>query len=406
VAYFFTRFPHPTEMVLQREVRALWRLGLRPELHSLHGGGADFEGCVVQRFSKWLLLLLPWHLAIEWWRKPQWILRMAGLLFSSWPRDWLNYWENLFGAGAGVVLAASMRRRGVEHIHAAWASLPAMSAWVVAGLNDSRFSMGAHAYDVFEYGGDWFLAEKCAAAAFVHTETEAGRRRLMALGVPTEKILRVRRGLDRLPPIRTCEGVSPGVLRVVCVARLVEKKGIVQQLRIYRVLLDRGLKLQVRILGDGPLRRSLERQVRENGLGKAVEFGGHLEQQEVGRALAESDVLVHTGVVAASGDRDGLPNVVPEAMAAGAIVVTAPGEGVLEAVEHGVTGLVCPLEDPDAWHAAFVRVRDDGDFCTAVRARAREWVEKFFSAETNVRPLLEGFVSAGGRVGRTSRDTP
>src|SRR5687768_5541058 len=162
VAYFFTRFPHPTETFLQREVRAMRRLGVQPLLFSWHGGASEFEGLSVRRFSKWRLVSLVWHAAREWWWHPREMNALARSLFLTWPRDWLNCWENLFGAAIAVVVAPEFRRDRVDHIHAVWASLPAMVAWNLSRSTGIPFSIGAHAYDVFEHGGDWFLREKCA----------------------------------------------------------------------------------------------------------------------------------------------------------------------------------------------------------------------------------------------------
>lgn len=392
VAYFFTRFPHPTETFLQREIRGMWQLGLAPQIHSFHAGAAAFDGRPVRQFSKWRLLALPVCIAREWWRRPHEIGRFAAMLFTTWPRDWLNYWENLYGAGIGVVLASTLRRERIQHVHAAWASLPAMAAWVASCLNGCTFSTGAHAYDLFEHGGDWFLRDKCAAAAFVHTSTAAGVRRLIQLGVPPDKVVLARRGLDHLPDMRP---LRPGrrPLRIVCVARLVEKKGLLRQIGLYRHARQAGLQIEVQIVGDGPLRERLQRETAAAALDDVVRLSGHLDQHGVWAALAHADVLVHTGVVTGSGDRDGLPNVVPEAMAAGVVVVTAPADGVQEAIQDGTTGLVCPLDDPSAWVRALERVRDDDAFVESVRAAARAWVEESFNARRNAWRVLERFLA-------------
>lgn len=395
VAYFFTRFPHPTETFLQREVRAMWALGLRPQVHSFHDGASTFDGHPVLRFSKLRLLLLPWFIALEWCRRPAEVSRFAAMLFTGWPRDWLNYWENLYGAGIAVVLASSLRRARVQHVHAAWASLPAMAAWIVARLNGITFSTGAHAYDLFEHEGDWFIAPKCRAAAFVHTSTAAGLRRLLHLGIAPGKIVLARRGLDEFPAVHALR-LDRRPLRVVCVARLVPKKGLHAQLALYRHARSNGLDLDVHIVGDGPLRMDLEREIAASGLGGVVRLTGHRAQPEVWAELAWADVLVHTGVVTATGDRDGLPNVVPEAMAAGAVVITALGDGVLEAVADGQTGIVCPLDQPDAWLDAFRRVRDDDAFVEQLRRRGRGWVEEHFDARRNAARILERFALTVG----------
>lgn len=387
IAYFFTRFPFLTETFLQREIRALHLLGVRPDLYSWHGGGTEFDGSSVVRFPKWRLFQLLWRLPAELVGQPAVIGRFLRRLFTTGPRNWLNFWENLYGAGIGVVVASSFRDRRVDHIHAVWASLPAMVAWVVAELTNTPFSIGAHAYDLFEHGGDWFLRDKCQAARFVHTSTAAGKARLETLPFEAAKVLVVRRGLDAFPVCRPLRPVRVPA-HIVCVARLVEKKGLPQQLRLYRALRDAGFEFRVRIIGAGPLQQFLQAQIARLGLAGQVALVGAVSLARVWEELQAADVLMHTGVVASTGDRDGLPNVVPEAMAAGVIVVTAPGAGVLEAVADGKTGLVCDLDNSSMWIRSLRRLQTDDAFAEGLRVRARRWVEENFDAVANARLLL------------------
>jgi glycosyltransferase involved in cell wall biosynthesis len=393
VAYFFTRFPHPTETFLQREVRAMRRLGLQPILFSWHRGAAVFDDLPVRRFSKWRLLTLPWCALREWWLHPAEITALTRQLFRGWPADWMNYWENLYGAGIAAVVAPEFRRAGFHHVHAVWASLPAMVAWALSRMTGVPFSLGAHAYDVFEHGGDWFLREKCAAAKFVHTSTEAARQRLREIGIADDCLLLARRGLDSLPAMKPPRALRTP-LRIVCVARLVEKKGLHRQLALYRFCRDAGLKFTARLIGDGPLRGSLRAAIRAWRLDDCVTLCGAMPIEAVWAELAAADVLVHTGVITASGDRDGLPNVVPEAMCAGTIVITAPGAGVLEAVRPEVTGLVCPLEDPRAWREAFARVQRDDDLVARLQSAARGWAERNYDGVKNAGKILARFASS------------
>ncbi|RME69433.1 MAG: colanic acid biosynthesis glycosyltransferase WcaL [Verrucomicrobia bacterium] len=393
VAYLFTRFPWPTETFLQREIEGLVALGFRPDLYSFHGGGGVFCGLPVRRVSKWRLLQLLWLGPVAALRDPDFVLPLARRLFVEWPRDWMNHWENLYGGGIAVVLAGAFRRAGYTHLHGVWASFPAMAAWVLARFTGASFSFGAHAYDLFEYGGDWLLREKAAGAAFIHTSTCAGERRLRALGVPKEKIQLARRGLARWH-----EAVDRGAvgdpLRIICVARLVPKKGLVRQVRLYAALKRRGFRLSVKIVGDGPLRPELEREIRTVGVEREVRLLGALPQPAVWAELARADVLVHTGEVTRSGDRDGLPNVVPEAMAAGALVITTPAEGVCEAIADGETGFVRRIDDPDAWAECLTAITHDRALCRRVRRAARAWVEANFDARKNAALLLERFRQA------------
>ena len=267
---------------------------------------------------------------------------------------------------------------------------PATAAWILWRADGHRYSAAAHAYDLFEHGGDWWLDEKLRGAAFVHTSTEMGRLAIIARGLPADKVVCIRRGLESLPALKPLRA-SRVPLRLVCVARLIEKKGCDRQLRIYAALRSAGVPFAARIVGDGPLRARLEREAGRLEIAADVTFTGQLPQHEVWGELADADVLLHTGVIAPSGDRDGLPNVIPEAMAAGVLVATSEAAGATEAVTDGVTGLVLPVEEPAAWVAALRRISSDDALAERLRAAARAWVEENFDAHRNAGRLLAQF---------------
>ncbi|MBP7142903.1 MAG: glycosyltransferase family 4 protein, partial [Opitutaceae bacterium] len=283
------------------------------------------------------------------------------------------------------------RRRKPDLVHAAWAGGPATAAWILSRLTGVRFSAAAHAYDIYEHGGDWWLMEKLRDAAFVHTSTEMAGATLVSRGLDRARLQVIRRGLVTYPPFKPLRGVRDP-LRILCIARLVEKKGIARQLEIYAALMRADIRFEARILGDGPLRDSLVQHCRRLGLDMLVTFCGHCSQEEVAGALAWADVLVHTGVVSASGDRDGLPNVIPEAMAAGVLVVTSPAAATTEAIADRENGRAIPMDDVNDWVNAMRELKDDPFLCERLRLAARAWVEKEFDAHRNAARLHRLFL--------------
>ena len=393
IAYLFTTFPKNTETFLQREIIAMRAQGADLLIYSLWGGGGTFRGQPVARFNKWRLFTLLWLIPIESWRRPE-VLRelLRGLVKRRAP-SWLNFWENMLGAGFACLHAGAFRKNPPTLIHAAWGGAPATAAWLLWRLDGHRFSAAAHAYDIYEHGGDWWLREKLEHAAFVHTSTEMARQALIARGLAPEKIIVIRRGLDRLPVVKSLRA-SRVPLHLICVARLVEKKGLDHQLRIYAALRAAGVAFAARIVGEGPLRPELEKLAGHLGIGAEVTFTGHLAQHEVWNQLAWADVLLHTGVIAPSGDRDGLPNVIPEAMSVGVLVVTSPVAATTEAVTDGVSGLVAPAENSAAWVAALRRLAGDDAFAEKLRLAARHWVEENYDAHKNAARLREHMARA------------
>jgi glycosyltransferase involved in cell wall biosynthesis len=396
ITYLFTTFPKTTEMFLQREIAALKARGVRLRIHSMWGGGGVFRGIEVESFSKWRLLELLWLLPYESWRRPEVLRELLRGLARRRPPSWINFWENMLGAGFACVYARSFRRSPPALVHAAWGGAPATAAWLLWRLDGWRFTAGAHAYDVFENGGDWWLTEKLERAEFIHTSTDLARNALVARGIAPERVVCIRSGLERLPSLGPIHP-SRSPLHILALARLVEKKGLDHQLRIYAALRAAGLEFNARIVGDGPLRQRLERLAGHLGIADRVTFAGQVPPHEVWEHLGWADVLLHTGVVAPSGDRDGLPNVIAEAMAAGVPVVTSPTAGTTEAVSDGLTGIVLPVDHPEAWVPVLRRLATDDAHYESLRRQARAWVEEHFDVRVNTDRLLRRFEAAIAR---------
>lgn len=150
---------------------------------------------------------------------------------------------------------------------------------------------------------------------------------------------------------RAANGGSP--VRLLAVGRLVEKKG-------FHVLLDALADIdptlwELMIVGDGPERRTLE----DAASALPVTFAGQLSREDLTRADAQADVAVFPSVRAASGDQDGLPVALLEAMASGCAVIVSDLPGLDEAVKPGVTGLSVASGDVVALREALLSLIGD-----------------------------------------------
>lgn len=160
-----------------------------------------------------------------------------------------------------------------------------------------------------------------------------------------------------------------GPLRVLFVGRLVEKKGLA-------ILLEAlggvdGVRLTV--VGDGPLRAALARQA----AGLAVTFVGQVGRSQLAALYRDHDVVATPSVPAASGDQDGLPVALLEAMASGCAVVASDLPGINEVIEDGVSGVLLPPGDVQALRDAIARLAHDVDATAALGAAARRRVENY-----------------------------
>ncbi len=195
-------------------------------------------------------------------------------------------------------------------------------------------------------------------AAAVTTMNVEMRQRLLDLGAPEGGTYVLPMGADVDGVRSTGAGIMRHPGRILFVGRLVEKKGLAVLLEALRELPD-GWSLDV--IGDGPLRRPLQARA----AGMPVRFLGQATKEDLARAYAGCDLLVAPSVPAASGDQDGLPVALLEAMAAGCPVVVSRLAGIDEAVVDGETGLLVAPGEPAALAAALARLLEDD----ALRAR-------------------------------------
>ena len=406
IAYFVMKYPTASQTFIEREMLELAANGLQIEVHPCldFRRAADLPpppaGLTVVRAGPcWRLLpAMLTGMIYELGRRPALLGRGIGLLVRHWPRHAEGWFMTVWGSLFALARAREFRRRGISVFHGAWATAPATAAAVLGELCGRPFSFGGHAYDLHRHGGDPLLAAKLAAARFVHTTTEANVQSLRTRFLHSRaEIVLARRGLRRLPPLPgpPVDGDPAGrEVRLLSVGRLVEKKGQRHQIDACRALARRGRRFRLRIIGEGPLRPALEAQIARAGLGESVELPGERTPAEVEAAYAWADVFWHTGIVDSQGDRDGLPNVVPEAMAHGLPVISSAAGGAAEAVRDGETGLIVDPADAEVLANAVERLAGDAPLRERLGKNGRAWVEENFLAEVNTRRLVRAFAKA------------
>ena len=391
LAYLFVSYPGRSQAFLHREIAGLTRQGFTVEIHALWRRGPVTPGAVPVGAT---LHGFPWW---GWWGALPSLLRILctqpRLLARAWrtvrahpPCFAENWWHSLLGLLFALARLEHFRKSGITHLHGAWATAPATAAAILSALLPAPFSFGAQAYDIYRGGGDAFLAPKMRAARFIHTTTQANVVYLTsACPEAAHKIKLIRRGLDHLPSPRAYETLNRP-LRILSVARLIPKKGHRHQLEAAAALLAQGIPFQLKIVGDGPLRPELEQSMRKLGLQPLVEFCGHQEQAAVQDCYRWTDLFWHTGIIDPEGDRDGLPNVVPEAMAHGAVVVASSVGAVTEAIRDDWTGLVRNVGEPMAWAEAARRLAEDVELRRRLGEEGRRWVESNFLSSEKFAP--------------------
>lgn len=216
------------------------------------------------------------------------------------------------------------------------------------------------------------------------------KERLTELGAPPEKLIVRHMGVDATALSYEPRSLAPREsLRLLSVARLVEKKGIEYALEALALAGPRlGRPFEYQIVGDGPLRQQLETKSRALGLGAQVRFVGPLESRAVKQLMASMHALLAPSVTAENGDKEGIPVALMEAMARGLSVFSTRHSGIPELVRDGETGYCVPERDAPALAAALVAWAEAPETWPEMRARARRLVESEFDVRTLTPALI------------------
>ena len=392
VLYICTTFPKLSEQFIQREVDGLRAdaEAIELEIVSLWGGDRLYKGVPIRTFPKWKLLHLLWSLPWALIRQPGTLVTNLTKFFTGKPPSAVNFLETALGYGYAVVNWVRVKNDPPDLIHGIWATSPVSAALFLSALTKVPYSMGAHAFDVFEDGGDWHLEEKLEGAAMVHSSSGSTARQILRHGVDPDKVRVIRRGLVEFPKFKPVRHNRRSI-RIVSVGRLVEKKGFFYQIDIFKALKKSGIDYNAHIVGSGNLGQALRDYRDKSGLHNDVEFWGQLSFDAVQEQLAWADLFFFTGRISSKGDRDGLPNVIGEALAHGVVVLTTDVGATTEAIKHEESGLILPGDDVSAWVEAVETVIHEDPLVEKMRANGRAWVEENFDAHKNSRLLYQAF---------------
>jgi glycosyltransferase involved in cell wall biosynthesis len=393
-AYVLLWFPKPSETFIFREVVNLRKAGLPLKVFTLYGAlthalsdemraaSADVERLGIRHFGRVLAGVLHW-----WRRDPKrTTVLFRAVLWRRW-RGLEKTGESLWASLCAFHLARRFEEERIEHIHAPWACGPATAAWVASRLTGIPFSFTCRAWDI--YPPDSALRDKLHDAAFVRSETQTNIKHLAATcNADTTKIHLTYNGVPLTAHAEAPVAMQPPY-RLLAMGRFVGKKGYEFLLHACKQLADDGVDFHLTLAGDGPRAFQLKRLARNLGLDGRVSFPGFVSYDAVSGLFRAADIFIMPSVVHASGDRDGIPTVIMEALTHRVPVIATNVSGIPELIEDGVTGLLIPEKDPAAIARAALRLINDRPAALAMAERGRAKVRELFDPERNHKKVLE-----------------
>jgi len=404
VAFVLKGYPRLSEAFIAQEIAALERRGLGilivslrrqtdTRVHAIHAG---IRAAVT--YLPEYLLLEPFRVLRAWWRTRK--LETYSKTFALWLRDLIRdpTPNRIRRFGQALVLAAELPR-DVARLHAHFLHTPASVTRYAALLLGLPWSGSAHAKDIWTTP-EWEKREKLASCDWLVTCTKVNRDHLAALA-PAGRVELVYHGVDlaRFPRHSSSREMKDGTdardpVIILSVARLVEKKGTDVLLEAL-ARLPKDLNWKFVHVGGGPLRGKLERRARALGIARRVEWRGPLTQDRLLEAYRKADLFALASRIARDGDRDGLPNVLAEALSQGLACVATRVSAIPELVREGVTGVLVDENHPAALAHALEALIADPARRRALGAAGQARVHGEFGLEANLERLAQKFGLAG-----------
>lgn len=415
VAYVLKGYPRLSEVFIASEIYRVERLGVPLRLYVLKAADEDVHHDVVRR-----LQVTPEYLmqstSLSNTGLLRWLVTNLGAFRPALLRTARRYPVGLARATGQALAQAVRARRGflalprklyvvellravdladrihdagdVIRLHAHFAHGTTTVTWLTSTITGLPFSFTGHAKDLYadELNPRGLLRRKMDAASFVATCTDANRRHLTSLGSQTPVHV-VYHGLNA-----DFEGLVaaneqreiPSRVRLLAVGRLVRKKGLDTFVDACALLRGRGVDFQAAIAGEsGDHEPDVRARVVASGLEDRVTFLGPLRQHALYDEYRRATVFALPCRVLEDGDRDGIPNVLMEAMACGVPVVTTGVSGITELVRHGENGLLVEPDRPSDLADALHRLVKDPSLAQQLSERGRRTVSQRFDASSS-----------------------
>jgi glycosyltransferase involved in cell wall biosynthesis len=408
VGFVVKRYPRYSETFIVREILAHEQAGLDIEIFALRPpNDRHFQDLIARVRAPVNYLYLPADgllaeelasatLTVSYFWKA--LVEASAVLPGLWGALEVARDETPRHVYQAVTLARQVRLKGISHLHAIFASDTATVARLAARFAGVPFSFTARAKDIFhESVRAQDLHRKLREAAGVVAVSDYHVEHLRAnFGAAAAQVQRIYNGLDLEEFPYQAPDDRPPV--VVAVGRFVEKKGFADLIDACALLAERGRLFRCRLIGTGTLKEEFRAHIRRLGLESRIDMIGARPQREVIHEIQNAAVLAAPCIVGQDGDRDGLPNVIQEALALGTPVVSTAVTGIPEVIQDGHTGLLVPQHDPRALATAIDRLLMDPALRLKLASEGRRLIEAEFDIRRNTkhrRTIFRAALQAG-----------
>lgn len=426
IAYILKAYPRTSETFITNEIRLLEKMGVKLFIFSVKRLEGELNHAMVKdisapvtylpqadplsetRFSRWLFDNVPKfsasHRHLFRHRPLPYLKTLLQCLAMSvqYRNGWFEPLREVFFKEflqAGFIADAVMQSEDVRHLHAHFCHGSTTIAMFASQLSGIPFSFTAHAKDIYlkELNPGRLLEKKMRSAQFLVTCTGANHEHLQRLATHGAKIYKIYHGLDtrlftRVPDTIPLENKQ--IPLVLSVGRLVKKKGFDYLIQACAMLKSKGIRFECRIVGGGDgYGERLREMIEDLGLEGIVSLSGAVTQEELREIYQQATVFALPCLVVENGDRDGIPNVLVEAMSMQIPVVSTDISGIPELIDDNLNGLLVPEKDAAAMAEAIEKLLGDPELRLRLSRAGREKVCRYFDSGVTTLELKDLFVS-------------
>ncbi len=397
LAYIMSRFPNLSETFILREMIEMEKLGWDIAVYPLilqqqdvvHSAALSFlerannlpfiSASLIKTniftFIKHPLLFLSLLAQVGWANRTS--LKFLVRALAIFPKS--------------VQMATLMQSEGVQHVHAHFATHPALAAWIIYRFTGISYSITVHAHDI--YVEKEMLGTKLKDAVFIVAISEFNRNYLIDL---FGEWIRIKTQVIRcgvLPEDYSVhlesfsDSLQDGVFEILCIGSLQPYKGQKYLIEACAKLNKRGVPFRCRIIGGGELQSELSVQISVLGLDHVVQLLGPRPQEEIAQMLPQANCYVQPSIITPSGKMEGIPVSIMEAMICSVPVVATAISGIPELVQDQVTGLTVQPQDVDILVNAIEVIYKNVQNARRMAENGKELVMMQYNLHYNVQQL-------------------
>lgn len=342
IAYIVSLFPCWSETFIVNEMRALEQKGAEITIFSIR---SDLEKFIQEdarlfikktRYPNFILILVTAFLWLI--KRPIVVMKLFGLTIFKKHNGLKGLLKSLWCLMVGFQFASAAQKEEICHIHAHFATYPALTALIISRLTRIPFTFTAHAHDIFL--DKTFLKEISKESKAIITISNYNKQYILDYcgnGI-TSKVKVIHCGIDTSEYFAQLKGDDEKENVIISIGRLTEIKGFEYLIRACKIVSQRA-DFKCHIIGDGPLLPKLNSLIKELNLGDQVFLEGVQDSSRVKEFLEKATLFVMPSVWSKNDSQDGIPIVLMEAMAAGVPVIASRISGIPELVINEETGI-------------------------------------------------------------------